>query len=190
VDTKDLIAIIGVEANGSISDFYSNHTKRLPRPNTRPYFDRATDLLNTSSQPSPSGPHTLIFRGLRDGAPQPFTMSGGSNMFLYSLSILQPSSITQAILGAFSGKKQQEIVVAQGSRLSLLRPDATQGKVHEVLTHDVFGIIRCLAAFRLAGSSKGMLLLIAPTPRLVVPRQFSDCCKWFKVSETRVRRML
>jgi splicing factor 3B subunit 3 len=83
-------------------------------------------------------------------------MSGGSNMFLYSLSIQQPSSITQAILGAFSGKKQQEIVVAQGSRLSLLRPDATQGKVHEVLTHDVFGIIRTLAAFRLAGSSKGM----------------------------------
>jgi splicing factor 3B subunit 3 len=77
-------------------------------------------------------------------------------MFLYSLSSLQPSSITQAILGAFSGKKQQEIVVAQGSRLSLLRPDATQGKVHEVLTHDMFGIIRCMAAFRLAGSSKGM----------------------------------
>lgn len=83
-------------------------------------------------------------------------MSGGSNMFLYSLSILQPSSITQAILGSFSGKKQQEIVVAQGSRLSLLRPDAAQGKVHEVLTHDMFGIIRCMAAFRLAGSSKGM----------------------------------
>jgi splicing factor 3B subunit 3 len=83
-------------------------------------------------------------------------MSGGSNMFLYSLSILQPSAVTQAILGSFSGKKQQEIVVAQGSRISLFRPDAAQGKVHEVLTHDVFGIIRCMAAFRLAGSSKGI----------------------------------
>lgn len=77
-------------------------------------------------------------------------------MFMYSLSIVQPSAVTQAILGSFSGKKQQEIVVAQGSRLCLLRPDATQGKVHEVLTHDTFGIIRCLSAFRLAGSSKGM----------------------------------
>lgn len=85
-------------------------------------------------------------------------MSGNSNMFMYSLTVLQPSAITQAILGAFSGKKQQEIIVAQGSRLSLLRPDPAQGKVHSVLTIDVFGIIRCLAAFRLAGSSKGMFL--------------------------------
>ena len=110
-------------------------------------------------------------------------------MFMYSLSILQPSSVTQAILGAFSGKKQQEIVVAQGSRLSLLRPDATQGKVHEVLTHDVFGSIRCMAAFRLAGSSKGMLLLFSRdfTSR---PRQFSDFCKWFKVSARRVCRTI
>lgn len=87
-------------------------------------------------------------------------MSGGSNMFLYSLSVLQPSAITQAILGSFSGRKQQEIVVAQGSRLCLLRPDAAQGKIHEILSHDVFGIIRCLAAFRLAGSSKGTKLVL------------------------------
>ncbi|KAF8242261.1 hypothetical protein K440DRAFT_617699 [Wilcoxina mikolae CBS 423.85] len=95
-------------------------------------------------------------------------MSGGSNMFLYSLSILQPSSITQAILGAFSGKKQQEIVVAQGSRLSLLRPDATQGKVHEVLTHDMFGIIRCMAAFRLAGSSKDYIIIGSDSGRITI----------------------
>ena len=89
-------------------------------------------------------------------------MSGNSNMFMYSLTVLQPSAITQAILGAFSGKKQQEIIVAQGSRLSLLRPDAAQGKVHSVLTIDVFGIIRCLAAFRLAGSSKGTFATCPP----------------------------
>lgn len=86
-------------------------------------------------------------------------MASTSNMFLYSLSILPPSAITQAVLGAFSGKKQQEIVVAQGSRLTLLRPDPTQAKVQTVLSHDVFGIIRSLASFRLAGSSKGELLL-------------------------------
>ena len=87
-------------------------------------------------------------------------MASTSNMFLYSLSILPPSAITQAVLGAFSGKKQQEIVVAQGSRLTLLRPDASQAKVQTVLSHDVFGIIRSLASFRLAGSSKGTLCLL------------------------------
>ncbi|TGZ84698.1 hypothetical protein EX30DRAFT_337186 [Ascodesmis nigricans] len=95
-------------------------------------------------------------------------MSGGSNMFMYSLSIVQPSAVTQAILGSFSGKKQQEIVVAQGSRLCLLRPDASQGKVHEVLTHDVFGIIRSMAAFRLAGSSKDYIIIGTDSGRITI----------------------
>jgi len=83
-------------------------------------------------------------------------MATTSNFFLYSLTIQPPSHITQAILGQFSGQKLQEIIVASGSRLSLLQPDPQQGKVNNVLSHDLFGIIRCLAAFRLAGSSKGM----------------------------------
>lgn len=89
-------------------------------------------------------------------------------MFLYSLSILRPSAITQAILGSFTGKKQQEIVVAQGSMLSLLRPDATQGKVHAILTHDVFGIVRCMSAFRLAGSSKDYIIVGSDSGRITI----------------------
>lgn len=76
-------------------------------------------------------------------------------MFMYSLTIQPPSAITQAILGQFSGTKEQQIVTASGSRLTLHRPDPVQGKVTTVLSHDVFGIIRTLAAFRLAGSNKG-----------------------------------
>lgn len=82
-------------------------------------------------------------------------MATTSNMFMYALTVIPPSAITQAVLGTFSGKRQQEIVVAQGSRLTLLRPDATQAKVQTILSHDVFGIIRCLASFRIAGSLKG-----------------------------------
>lgn len=82
-------------------------------------------------------------------------MATTSNMFLYSLTIQPPSTMTQAILGQFSGTKEQQIITACGSRLSLLRPDPTQGKVITLLSHDVFGIIRSIAAFRLAGSNKG-----------------------------------
>ncbi|KAL5877668.1 pre-mRNA-splicing factor rse1 [Pyricularia oryzae] len=82
-------------------------------------------------------------------------MATTSNMFLYSLSIQPPSTITRAILGQFSGTKEQQIVAASGSRLTLYRPDPTQGKVVPLMSHDVFGIIRDLASFRLAGSSKG-----------------------------------
>lgn len=76
-------------------------------------------------------------------------------MFMYSLTIQPPSSIVQAILGQFAGTKEQQIVTASGSRLTIYRPDPTQGKITTILEQDVFGIIRTLAAFRLAGSNKG-----------------------------------
>ena len=82
-------------------------------------------------------------------------MAATSNMFLYSLTIQPPTTIHQAILGQFSGTKEQQIITASGSRLSLLRPDPTQGKVITLLSHDIFGIIRAIACFRLAGSNKG-----------------------------------
>lgn len=82
-------------------------------------------------------------------------MATTSSMFMYSLTIQPPTSITQAILGQFAGTKEQQIVTASGSRLTIHRPDPTQGKISTLLSQDVFGIIRTLAAFRLAGSSKG-----------------------------------
>jgi len=85
-----------------------------------------------------------------------------SNMFLYSLTLQPPSSVTQAVLGQFSGSREQLIATAAGPILSLLRPDAQLGKVITILTHNVFGIIRSMAAFRLAGSSKGKLLAFNP----------------------------
>lgn len=82
-------------------------------------------------------------------------MATTSNMFLYSLTIQPPTTITQAVLGQFSGTKEQQIVAVSGSHLTLLRPDPTQGKVLTLVSHDVFGIIRAVSSFRLAGSNKG-----------------------------------
>jgi splicing factor 3B subunit 3 len=79
-------------------------------------------------------------------------------MFMYSLTIQPPTAITQAILGQFAGTKEQQIVTASGSKLTIHRPDPTQGKLTPLYSQDVFGIIRSLAAFRLAGSNKGMFL--------------------------------
>ncbi|KAJ4095506.1 pre-mRNA-splicing factor rse1 [Fusarium oxysporum] len=83
-------------------------------------------------------------------------MATTSNMFLYSLTVQPPTNVTQAVLGQFAGTREQLIITAAGSQLSLLRPDPSQGKVITLLSHDVFGIIRSLAAFRLAGSNKAM----------------------------------
>lgn len=84
-------------------------------------------------------------------------------MFLYSLTIQPPTTITQALLGQFSGTKEQQIITASGSRLTLLRPEPAQGKVITLLSHDIFGIIRSIAAFRLAGSNKGKFACPPPT---------------------------
>jgi splicing factor 3B subunit 3 len=90
-------------------------------------------------------------------------MATTSHMFMYSLTIQPPTAITQAILGQFAGTKEQQIVTASGSKLTIHRPDPAQGKITPIFSQDVFGIIRSLAAFRLAGSNKGMFFLL-PLP--------------------------
>ncbi|KAK6864229.1 Pre-mRNA-splicing factor rse-1 [Apiospora arundinis] len=74
----------------------------------------------------------------------------------------------QAIVGQFSGTKEQQILTASGSRLTLLRPDPAQGRVITLLSHDVFGIIRSIAAFRLAGSNKDYIILATDSGRITI----------------------
>lgn len=75
-------------------------------------------------------------------------------MHLYNLTLQPPTAVTQAIVGNFSGARQQEIIVSHGTRLELLRPDVQTGKMSTVIAADVFGSIRSLAAFRLTGGTK------------------------------------
>ena len=80
-------------------------------------------------------------------------------MHLYNLTLQPPTAATQAIVGNFSGARAQEIILARGTRLELLRPDVQTGKLSTVIASDVFGSIRSLAAFRLTGSTKGEQLV-------------------------------
>ena len=71
-------------------------------------------------------------------------------MHLYSLTLQKNSGITAAVFGNFSAPKQQELVVARGKILELMRPD-DNGKVQTVHATEVFGIVRSIATFRLTG---------------------------------------
>ncbi|KAI9675640.1 MAG: pre-mRNA-splicing factor rse1 [Caeruleum heppii] len=95
-------------------------------------------------------------------------MATTSSMFMYSLTIQPPSAVTQAVLGQFAGTKEQQIVTASGSRLTLHRPDPVQGKISTLLTHDVFGIIRTLAVFRLSGSNKDYIIIGSDSGRITI----------------------
>ncbi|KAI8677208.1 hypothetical protein LRP88_09763 [Fusarium phalaenopsidis] len=95
-------------------------------------------------------------------------MATTSNMFLYSLTVQPPTNVVQAVLGQFAGTREQLIITGAGSQLTLLRPDPSQGKVITLLSHDIFGIIRSLAAFRLAGSNKDYLILATDSGRITI----------------------
>ncbi len=76
-------------------------------------------------------------------------------MHLYSLTLQKPSCVVQAVHGNFSGGKQQEIVVARGRILEILKPDPNTGKLHSIHNVDILGLIRSIIPFRLTGGSKG-----------------------------------
>ncbi|KAF8557619.1 hypothetical protein OG21DRAFT_1494597 [Imleria badia] len=89
-------------------------------------------------------------------------------MHLYNLTLQPPTAATQAIVGNFSGARAQEIILARGTRLELLRPDVQTGKLATVIASDVFGSIRSLAAFRLTGSTKDYAIVGSDSGRIVI----------------------
>lgn len=88
-------------------------------------------------------------------------------MYLYSLTLQRPTGIVCAINGNFSGGKAQEIVVARGKVLDLLRPDES-GKIQTLLSVEIFGAIRSLAQFRLTGSQKDYIVVGSDSGRIVI----------------------
>ncbi|KAG4293576.1 pre-mRNA-splicing factor rse-1 [Fusarium proliferatum] len=95
-------------------------------------------------------------------------MATTSNMFLYSLSLQPPTAISQAIVGYFSGTKEQQILTVSGSILTLHRPNSSHGRVQPLLSHDLFSIIRSIVSFRLAGSSKDYIIVSSDSGRIAV----------------------
>ena len=88
-------------------------------------------------------------------------------MYLYNLTLQQATGIVSAINGNFSGGKIQEIVVARGKILSLLRPDDL-GKLQTLHSVEIFGCIRSLAQFRLTGAQKDYIVVGSDSGRIVI----------------------
>ncbi|KAJ7975878.1 splicing factor 3B subunit 3-like [Quillaja saponaria] len=88
-------------------------------------------------------------------------------MYLYSLTLQRPTGIVCAINGNFSGGKTQEIVVARGKVLDLLRPD-DNGRIQTLLSVEIFGAIRSLAQFRLTGAHKDYIVVGSDSGRIVI----------------------
>jgi len=79
-------------------------------------------------------------------------------MHLYALTLQRSSAITAAVFGNFSGPRQQELAVARGKVIELMRPN-DNGKVLTVVAAEVFGTIRSIATFRLTGGNRDYLVV-------------------------------
>ncbi|KAI1178303.1 Pre-mRNA-splicing factor rse-1 [Nemania sp. FL0916] len=95
-------------------------------------------------------------------------MAATSSMFLYSLTLQPPTAISQAIVGQFSGTKEQQILAISGSRLILYRPDSVLGRIVKIASHDIFSVIRAIASFRLAGSTKDYIIVASDSGRIAI----------------------
>ncbi|KAK9461840.1 CPSF A subunit region-domain-containing protein [Lipomyces oligophaga] len=87
---------------------------------------------------------------------------------LYSFTLVPPTAVVSSVIGQFSGQRYQEIVVAQGSRLQLLRADNSTDKLLPVLTTNLFGTIRSIASFRVAGASKDYIIVASDSGRISI----------------------
>ncbi|KAK9449540.1 CPSF A subunit region-domain-containing protein [Limtongia smithiae] len=116
-------------------------------------------------------------------------------MFLYSFTLVPPSAAVASIIGQFSGLRHQEIVIAQGSRLHLYRPDQAAGKLVEIVSCDVYGVIRTIMPFRVAGASKDFVIVGSDSGRIAILEYKPEHTRFMKVhletfGKTGVRRVV
>ena len=62
----------------------------------------------------------------------------------------------------------QEIIVSRGRSLELLKPDPNTGKVHTLLSTELFGVVRSLMSFRLTGGSKDYVIVGSDSGRICI----------------------
>ncbi|KAI0977856.1 hypothetical protein GJ496_000285 [Pomphorhynchus laevis] len=89
-------------------------------------------------------------------------------MLLCNFTLQPPTSINTIIHGNFSGGKHQEIVVSRGKVLDILKPDPSTGKVHTLLSVDVFAFVRSLLALRLTGSNRDYIFVGSDSGRILI----------------------
>ncbi|GAB5371141.1 hypothetical protein AAMO2058_001554100 [Amorphochlora amoebiformis] len=109
-------------------------------------------------------------------------LSGKMAMHLYGLTLQKSTAITSAVYGNFSAPKAQEIVVARGKILELLRPDDT-GKVMSILSWECFGIIRSVVPFRLVAGKRDYIIVGSDSGRIVVLQYDPAKNRFIKIHE-------
>jgi len=88
-------------------------------------------------------------------------------MNLYALTLEQSAAVTCTATGSFASPGQQEVAVAHGKTLELLRLDAA-GNPASLCTVECFGIVRSMTCLRLPGANVDLLVVGSDAGRMVV----------------------
>ncbi|KAF7366281.1 hypothetical protein MSAN_00884300 [Mycena sanguinolenta] len=104
-------------------------------------------------------------------------------MHLYNLTLQRPTAAIQAIVGNFSGFREQELIVSHGTSLELLRIDTHTGKISSAVVTDVFASIRSIASFRLAANHKDYAIIGSDSGRIIVLEFSVDSGKFIKLHQ-------
>ncbi|PVU88073.1 hypothetical protein BB559_005739 [Furculomyces boomerangus] len=80
-------------------------------------------------------------------------------MHLYNIVLQNSTAVEQAIVGHFSGKKEQELIIGRNDRLEIWKADPKTGKLTSIHSENLMGKIRSLIPFRLTGGSKDYIVI-------------------------------
>lgn len=116
-------------------------------------------------------------------------------MYLFATTLQQATAITHSIYGSFTQPDQEELVVAKGKILELLKVDDETGKVKVVYRQEVFGLIRQIVPFRLMGMQKDFVVVGSDSGRIVILEFDLDTNRFVKIHQetfgkTGVRRIV
>ncbi|PVV05044.1 hypothetical protein BB560_000437 [Smittium megazygosporum] len=80
-------------------------------------------------------------------------------MHLYNLELQSPTAIENAVIGHFSGKREQELLLGKNDRLEIWKLDQKSGKLACIHSENLFGKIRTAIPFRLTGGTKDYIIV-------------------------------
>lgn len=91
------------------------------------------------------------------------------SLYLYNLTLKQPSCYNQTILGQFMGdKKSQEIFVSNGTSVQLLKPNIDSGKIEIICQQNLLGVIFKAQKLRAIGASKDSVVVTSDSGNIVI----------------------
>lgn len=101
------------------------------------------------------------------------------SLYLYNLTLKQPSLPFKSVIGQFSGsKKEQQLVLISATVIEVHQPKPDTGKLHKLSLQPAFGIIQNADKLRLPGTQQDVLVLTSDSGNIIVAYYNKDTCKF------------